>query len=462
MAHGVLRWLRAAVTGKRTVPLPPVMLPPLPRPAPRPRPTRSSTLAATPTFNPDAPLPAPVREYQEVFDRRIKMWNGGGLDGAIESYRALTIDLNKQNLLDAYLQLLRNLADPSPTTRIDFHALPQGARPYLLGPYLGTLVGHAYPRLCWQTSAPSKGWLTYIFPGGPADLMTWRQRMPDICAWLGAGWTLGPASANTITLIRRHPLPEIIPFTRLMLKPGSLFLGIETESQSRAWLPFTEMTSGTFIPGASGTGKSNALHIIVQSLLANLSLFEAVYLIDGKDGVAFNRYRNAAPGKVHVLWQDADVWQLMTDLTGLMRRRNEAQREKNIDNATSDFIAVVIDEMATFTAKPSVDAKHPDNKRHAQFVDELTMLARRGRSTGLRLIISAQEPVIEQIPASVRANCLTTLAFRLPMDAHATAVFGQLDSLPADPRRLLRGRALLKDGLSGEVRQVQFPVIRKP
>lgn len=222
------------------------------------------------------------------------------------------------------------------------------------------------------------------------------------------------------------------------------------------------MTSGTLVTGASGTGKTNALHILVQSLVANRALFDAIYLIDGKDGVAFNRYRNAAPGKVHVLWKDADVWQLMSKLTAEMRQRNEAQRDKNIDNAISQFIAVVIDEMATFTAKPSVDAKNPDNKLHARFIDDLTQLARRGSSTGLRLIVSAQEPVVEQIPASVRANCLSTLAFRLPIDAHATAVFGQLDTLPADPRRLARGRALFKNGLSSEVHQVQFPVLRAP
>jgi len=40
-------------------------------------------------------------------------------------------------------------------------------------------------------------------------------------------------------------------------------------------------------------------------------------------------------------------------------------------------------------------------------------------------------------------------------------MFGQLDGLPADPRRLLRGHALFKNGLSGDVRHVQFPVMRR-
>lgn len=36
----------------------------------------------------------------------------------------------------------------------------------------------------------------------------------------------------------------------------------------------------------------------------------AIWLADGKDGVAFNRYRNALPGKLHVLWDKPDVWHL--------------------------------------------------------------------------------------------------------------------------------------------------------
>jgi hypothetical protein len=47
--------------------------------------------------------------------------------------------------------------------------------------------------------------------------------------------------------------------------------------------------------------------------------------------------------------------------------------------------------MGAFTQKPSLDSKNPANKAHAQFIDQLAMLARRGRSAGMRLIISAQE-----------------------------------------------------------------------
>jgi hypothetical protein len=384
------------------------------------------------------------------------------LDGFIELYRRAADPL-KGFITSQYRLMMRQLVEGikilNEPYRIDFNTLPHGVRPYILAPFLGHKVGHAFPMLCFDSSEPNGGPLTYLMVGGPTDVAFWKRNLPIINAWLGGYWVVQIHTVDSITLAQGIPLPAAIPMHNSLLTPGCLFLGIDTDTGKPVNLPIADMTSGTFIPGAAGTGKSNSQHILIQSLLSNLDHFEAIYLVDGKDGVAFNRYRNAAPGKVHVLWDEPDLWELCTKLVSTMRARNAAQREQNIDNATVDFIAVVIDEMATFTHRPYTDPKHPDNKRHAQFIDELAMLARRGRSTGIRLIITAQEPVVDQIPATVRANCLTTIAFKLPIDAHAIAVFGQLDGLPADPRNLQRGRALIKNGMTGEIRHVQFPVI---
>lgn len=382
------------------------------------------------------------------------------LAGAIETLarndaRALLIAQGQYDLL------LSEMITPAfgvQTRRVNFHALPKKARPYLLAPFLGLMVGSAYPRLCLTRSRPEAGLLIYLSPGGPIDDAIWRQHLPMISSWLGGEWTIAEVAPSAITLKRRTPLAQNLPMHPGYLAPGSLFAGIDLAAHQPFSIPFADLTSGTFIPGASGTGKSNALHILIQSILANLNLFAAVYLIDGKDGVAFNRYRNHHP-KVRVIWDEPDLWDLTEQLVAVMRERNRKQRDAHIDNATSRFIAVVIDEMSTYTAKPSIDNKHPDNKRHMAFIDNLGMLAKRGRSTGFRLIISAQEPTSNDIPANVRANCLTTLAFKLPLDAHATAVFGQLDGLPADPRKLTRGQALFRNGLTGDIRAVQFPVL---
>ncbi|MGE3992867.1 hypothetical protein [Pseudorhodoplanes sp.] len=402
---------------------------------------------------------------RQAFDRRITfVADPNALAGIATLYRGQTTPLQRRITYE-YDRLLQAITDPlMPGVRplkVDFHALTAQARPYLVAAYLDLKIGGVLPRLCLTRSNPEQGRLVYIVTGGAVDVAQWRAALPRISAWLGGHWTLTASTSNTVTLERRTPLPASIPFRPDMLGRGRLFLGFDSETQAAVRLPFADMTSGTFVPGAAGTGKSNALHILVQSILANMQLFSAVYLVDGKDGVAFNRYAGCHP-KVKVLWEEADLWKLTSELVVTMRARNTAQREAGIDKTLKDFIAVVIDEMSTYTAKPSSDPKHADNKTHAQFIDELAMLAKRGRSTGIRLIITAQEPVVADIPANVRANCLTTISFKLPIDAHAIAVFGQLEGLPTDPRQLGQGRALIKHGLLGTMQTVQFPLIPPP
>lgn len=422
---------------------------------------KSGTLEPIALYNPHSLAPRCVREYDLVIKRSIGIFTGKGLAGAVEFYRSLQSDAHRKLLLADYHRLLSDMHDRGipglAPRRLDFHALPVDARPYLLAPYIGSLVGQTYPMLCWEQSSPAAGALTYIFTGGPADTEFWTESLPKISSWLGGTWTISASTANTLTLTRRTPLPETIVFNRTMLKRGGLFVGIDTTTHRPAYIPLSDMTSGTFVTGAAGMGKTVALHVILRSIFANLRQFTAVYLVDGKDGVAFSRYSGLHP-KIHVLWEDAHVYDLAAKLVVTMQERNTRQRAQGIDNATGDYIALVIDEMATFAAKPSSDSKNPVNKAHAAFIDNLARLAMRGRSTGLRLIISAQSPVAEQVPVPVRANCQTTIAFRVPIDAHATALFGQLEGLPGDPRKLPRGHAVIAHGLQSTYQAVQFPV----
>lgn len=395
------------------------------------------------------------------FDRLLFNADPNLFAGLVELMR--TTDAETARLVPIrYKNTLQNLHPATTFHRsipsLDYASLRPEARPYLLGPFLNLSFGNAFPLLCLQRSDPASGRLVYISPNGPSDESAWRAHLPAIKEWLGGEWELTHHTVSVAVLERRAPLPDLLPLDARALAPGHLYMGVDVKARRHVHVSFAEMPSGTFVAGATGTGKSNALHILLQSIFANLHLFSSVYLVDGKDGVTMQRYARVAPGKVHVLWEEAQVWTLTTQLVAFMRARNADQRNRNIENATSHFVAVVIDEMSTFTAKPSGDPKHPANKLHARFLDELAMVARRGRSTGIRLFITAQEPVAEQIPPIVRANCLNTISFKLPIDAHATALFGQLDGLPADPRNLRRGRALVKNGLTGDIRHVQFPV----
>lgn len=399
------------------------------------------------------------------FERLLFNLDPNRLAGLVELLR--TTDPETARLAPIRYHHLLQTLHPATTLgkviqHIDYAVLRPEARPYLLGPFLNLSFGNAFPRLCLQGSNPASGRLVYISPNGPSEEGAWRTHLPAIRDWLGGDWELIRHTVSVAELERRTPLPAAFPFDSRSLAPGHLYAGVDVKTRHHVHMPFADLPSGTLLAGATGTGKSNALHILLQSIFANLRFFSSVYLVDGKDGVTLQRYARIAPGKVHVLWEERHLWTLTTHLVEFMRARNADQRARNIDNATGNFVALIIDEMSTFTAKPSGDAKHPDNKLHARFLDELAMVARRGRSTGIRLFVTAQEPVAEQIPPTIRANCLNTISLKLPIDAHATALFGQLEGLPADPRHLQRGRALLKNGITGEIRHVQFPVMGMP
>lgn len=222
-----------------------------------------------------------------------------------------------------------------PAAPIDYAALCLKARPYLLAPFLQLRVGEHFPRLDLPRSSWASGRLTYVSPGGPIDADAWRANLAKIGGWLGHSWEIAAATVSTVTLIRREPMADAVAFDRHLLRPGCLYLGTDVATRQPTYLRIADMTSGTFLPGNSGSGKSNALHVIMQSVLANLASFSAVYLIDGKDGVAAARYRNAAPGKLRVLWEERDVWQLTSSLVTTMRQRNAAQRDAGLDNASS-------------------------------------------------------------------------------------------------------------------------------
>lgn len=361
-----------------------------------------------------------------------------------------------------YADGLKDLANPINPHRglPNFNSMASIVRPFMLGAFLDVKVGDTYPTLDLARSAPERGHLVYLV-NGPLEVTDWQKQLPRIAGWLGGPWVIGAHDATSITLLQRQPLPATFRFRNAMLNSGHLFAGINTNNHKPVQIPFADLPSGTLLVGAAGSGKSNGLHVLIRSVFANLQAFSAVYLVDGKLGEAFARYRDVHP-KVHVLWERQDLWALTAKLAAEREARNRAQTARGIDNARSGYVALIIDEMAVYTQKPSVDGKNPLNKQHSQFLDHLGDLALFGRSSGFRMIISAQQPVADHVPMNVKGNCNTAISFRLPTDQHVTGLFGQIEGLPADPRKLTRGHALIHHGLTGTYDVVQFPLITPP
>ena len=417
-----------------------------------------------------APFKRRVETAQAQFFQRIKFDKHPENLAGLAELAQRNGPSNRRFLTLYYEWFLRDMIDPLlpmdiPQSmrrphQVNFHTLPHGARPYLLGPYLNIHPGNRFPRLCLERSVPTEGILHIIQTGGPVDAAFWRAQLPTINAWLGRRWVITEVTGSSLSLFQRADLPKVIPMQRAYLRPSELFLGINTETHQPEHLPLSELTSGTFIVGAAGSGKSNATHLVMQSVLANLNLFQAVFCVDGKEGMTFARYRTAAPHKVRILTDEPDLWRLTSQLVAITRQRNATLARMGLDKAPNNFVAVIIEEMSTYTAKPATDDR-ATTKAHAQFIADLSTLARKGRSAGLKILITAQDPTQEQVPTAVRANCQTSIIFRLGIDQHATTVLGGEIPPGHDPRKLTTGRALIKRD-TGTLMTVQFPIVPEP
>ncbi|MCC0007726.1 MAG: hypothetical protein H6876_06330 [Hyphomicrobiaceae bacterium] len=360
-----------------------------------------------------------------------------------------------KDMIDPFRVPVPGLPPVKPRT-IDFAALPLAARPYLTGPYLDIAQNNRFAEVDLLQSRPTQGRIVMLQSGGPVDIDEWRGKLADLNAWLTGGeanhtWTITAHTASTVTLTLQQKLPSVIPFDRRFLAPAALFVGIDVTTRKPVHIPFKDLTAGTYIAGTSGSGKTSALHVLLRSIFANLAHFEAVHLVDGKDGVGLGRYARLHK-KIRVLYDEPDVWQLAAELNVLMRERNAQQRAQGIEKATRNFVALVIDELPTFVAKPPKDQQ----KDHAAFLDNLQRIAMRGRSAGIRMFLVSQSPVADQCPVTLRTNCAMTIAFRLPENAHATALFGTLDAAN-DPRKLPTGQAIVQQSDTGTISAVQFP-----
>lgn len=367
------------------------------------------------------------------------------LAGAVEFYRRTDPETRRLLPMRYHMLLADMLEAPLPgmkPRKVDYDALPPAARPYLLAPYLQLDIGTAYPRLCLDRSEPTKGRVTYISAGGAIDVTAWQQSLSKIDAWLGGSWAVDAHTATTITLIRRTPLPDVIPFNPAWLKDQHLFLGIDIATHSPFYVPLKDMTH-TLVCGTTGMGKSNGLHVLVRSLLHNIRHFEHVHLVCGKGGVAFRRYTGIHP-KVSTWSEPDDLWKLTADLVATMKARNARMAAEGRDNTFTGYIALVIDEFGAFNSCDDPDKKSEAYKAHQTFLANMMHLGKRGRSAGIRLILTVQEPTDRDILSGIRNVLPSTLAFRLPMVQHATAVFGELGGLPVDVRRLRRGIAIIR------------------
>ncbi len=186
------------------------------------------------------------------------------------------------------------------------------------------------------------------------------------------------------------------------------------------------LTIPTLFGGVTGSGKSNAMSLMVAS--AALDPTAKLYLLDAKRGLEFDVWADCAERIAFNLEEGVDV---LREAQRVMFERADqlkaaAHREhRTIRKVTREdgwpLIVVAIDELAEFTS-PGAGA---DKKLVAEFCDLLTSLVRIGRAPGVIVVAATQKPTVAAVPEQARDNFAQRCAFRTTTPSMSDVILGQ-------------------------------------
>lgn len=182
------------------------------------------------------------------------------------------------------------------------------------------------------------------------------------------------------------------------------------------------------ISGTTRYGKSNFLNVVVRSVKG-----ATFNLVDLKDGVEFNKYKNEA----NVITTKEETKLLFKFLWKEKERRMKSLIEEGKKKYTKDFIITIIDEFAVLD----------DN-------DMLIKLLQQGAAAGIIFFVATQYPRYDIVDKLITINCDARIAFHMK-DSSASRVV--LNNDLASSNLAIPGRAIYQFGDDVEV---QVPYAR--
>ncbi len=185
------------------------------------------------------------------------------------------------------------------------------------------------------------------------------------------------------------------------------------------------------IGGTTDFGKSNALKVMITTLIHRKPKNVSFTLIDLKGGLSFGRYKNVK--QVENIAKNAE--EALNALEKVQEKLNETMDYLE-ENGFEDVKEAGMKDRHFIVVDEAADIADDENCQ-----DILKDIARRGRAAGFRLLYATQYPTRETVSSQVKRNCISRLCFVLDTDIASRAV---LDEGGAEQLPLIQGRAIYK------------------
>lgn len=219
------------------------------------------------------------------------------------------------------------------------------------------------------------------------------------------------------------PLPEYWVFSVARLAEGSFTLGVDMFGQEVSGA-FDDSMSHLLIGGMSGSGKSEAIRLLVYELCNDGNLI----LCDAKFGATLRGFDKLDSVLFPLAVTDQQIREVVKWTVAEMERRYQVLYQG--ENLTEDKLFLVIDELADLSK---------------DILSDLNVLLRKGRQAMIHVIASLQNPTKANLgDLDLKRNFSGRLALRVDSTIASEVILGSRDY---DASGLLgRGDAFFFDG----------------
>jgi S-DNA-T family DNA segregation ATPase FtsK/SpoIIIE len=229
---------------------------------------------------------------------------------------------------------------------------------------------------------------------------------------------------NTRELIR---LRDIIESEKFQSAPSKLTFALGKDVHGGVTIGDLTVMPHLLIAGATGTGKSVALHSLIASLMYKATPDEVKLVLIDPKRLEFSIYENIPyllcpivcdPKKAHIVLMD--MVRKMED----RYRTLQAAKVRNIEQYNQEakqplpYIVIIIDELADLMMFGVQEVEF--------FIGRLAQLA---RAVGIHLVMATQRPSIDVITGTIKNNFSCRIAFRVPSRVDSRII---LDSVGAE------------------------------
>jgi hypothetical protein len=254
-----------------------------------------------------------------------------------------------------------------------------------------------------------------------------------------------------------------------------LLLGVDT--QKKPVIGCLQSLKHGILAGASGNGKTAALHSMIIGLMNSFSPEELMIgMIDCK-GNELTAYKGCPHIYNDIAFDAERALKTMRKWRNEMERRYKLMREADCNNITMynqqastklPFIIMVADEIADiFSDSDTVEDENAAPNKYGE-IKQITMrkavksdatkLSKKARAAGMHFLVATQKPTADDIPSYFQSNLTGRICLKTASKKDSKYI---LEGSPNAFSLLDRGDALMLDVKTSKYKRIHMPFIEE-